>query len=77
MVILTPDQQAVLVREHADAFSPESGAWGRQGCTRVTLKAVDEDILGEAMTMAWQNGVAKNASKTRGKRPLRKKKRSA
>jgi hypothetical protein len=29
--------------------------WGRQGCTRVSLKSVDEDTLGEALTLAWKN----------------------
>lgn len=55
MVKLTPGQQQELIRQHPAAFSPEAGAWGRAGCTRVTLSAVDEDALGEAMTLAWQN----------------------
>ena len=55
MVKLTPDQQAMFIEDHPDAFSPEAGAWGRSGCTRVTLKAVDEDALGEALTLAWTN----------------------
>lgn len=54
MVKLTPDQQQMFVRGHAASFSPESGAWGRQGCTRVHLASVDEETLGEAMTLAWQ-----------------------
>ena len=55
MVKLAPDQQREFVRAHPEAFTPENGAWGRQGCTRVRLAAVDEDTLGEAMTLAWQN----------------------
>jgi hypothetical protein len=55
MVKLAPDQQREFVRTHPEAFIPENGAWGRQGCTRVRLAAVDEDTLGEAMTLAWQN----------------------
>lgn len=55
MVKLTPDQQRTFVRANAASFSPESGAWGRAGCTRVLLKSVDEDRVGEAMTLAWQN----------------------
>jgi hypothetical protein len=54
MVKLTPDAQQTFLRAHPDAFSPESGAWGRSGCTRVRLDAVDEDTLGEAVTIAWQ-----------------------
>ena len=55
MVKLTPDQQATFVREHPDAFAPENGAWGRQGCTAVRIGAVDDELLGEAITLAWRN----------------------
>jgi hypothetical protein len=58
MVVLTRAQQARFMAE-SDAFAPESGAWGRSGCTRVTLAAVDEEALGEALTLAWQNVAAK------------------
>lgn len=61
MVKLSPEQQQEFMRGAPTAFSPEAGAWGRAGCTKVTLDAVDEDTLGEAMTMAWQN-----SAKTRG-----------
>lgn len=57
MVKLTPEQQQVFMREHPDMFVPASGAWGRQGCTTIQLEAADEDTVGEAMTLAWQNAV--------------------
>jgi hypothetical protein len=62
MVKLTPDQQFRFVRDSPRAFAPENGAWGRQGCTRVQFDAVDEDTVGEAMTLAWQNIVAQRGS---------------
>jgi hypothetical protein len=55
MVKLTPEDQQRFVREFPDVFQPESGAWGRQGCTAVKLAAVDEETLGEAMTLARRN----------------------
>jgi hypothetical protein len=55
MVKLTPEQQEVLVREHPSAFAPENGAWGRQGCTAVRIGAVENELLGEAITLAWRN----------------------
>ena len=67
MVKLTPDQQRRLVDDHPDAFAPESGAWGRQGCTRVQLAAVDEETLGDAMTLAWQNSAAPTRAKRKGR----------
>ena len=72
MVVLTPEEQSVFTRSHPAAFAPESGAWGRSGCTRVTLKAVDEDALGEAMTLAWQRTVNAPASRSRAKKPAKK-----
>lgn len=73
MVKLTPDEQQTFMRAHPDAFAPENGAWGREGCTRVTLSSVDEDALGEAMTLAWRetaNAVA--AKRPAGERPVAK-----
>ena len=52
MVTLTPDQQAQFTRDHPEAFTPENGAWGRSGCTSVRLAAIQEDTLGEAVTLA-------------------------
>ena len=61
MVNLTPDQQRARVREHPDAFVPAKGKWGEQGSTTVRLDTVDEEALGEALTLAWQNIIAKQA----------------
>ena len=57
MVKMTPDQQRDFLHLHPATFTPASGAWGRQGCTMVQLSAVDEETLGEAMTLAWQFAV--------------------
>ena len=62
MVKLTPEQQERFVREHRATFAPENGAWGRQGCTSVRLETADEDTLGEAMTLAWQNTATTRAA---------------
>jgi hypothetical protein len=75
MVNLTPDQQEQFTRAHPEAFAPESGAWGRAGCTRVRLALVHEETLGEAVTLAWQNIVNKSAStptRQRSARPVRR-----
>jgi len=78
MVKLTSEQQTVFVRDHPEAFLPESGAWGRSGCTRVVLAEVDQDTLGEAMTLAWQSLAAaprKRTSPKRAAKPVRRKRR--
>ena len=62
MVKLAPDQQRRFTHEYPETFTPENGAWGRAGCTKVRLAYVDEDTLGEAMTLACQNTAKKSAS---------------
>jgi hypothetical protein len=62
MVVLTPEQQQHFLAT-SRAFTPESGAWGRAGCTRVRFEDLDEETLGEAVTLAWQNAAAKAAGK--------------
>lgn len=65
MVVLTPEQQRTFVRDYPEAFGLESGAWGRAGCTQVRLESVDEEILGEAATLAWRHAVSKPAAKVK------------
>lgn len=57
MVKLTPEQQQEFMHANSATFEPASGAWGRQGCTTVRLDLIEEDTLGQAMTLAWQNSV--------------------
>lgn len=67
MVKLTPEQQERLIREHPSTFHPAAGAWGRQGSTMLTFAVAKEEVVGEAMTLAWQNlaRAAKNESSIR------------
>lgn len=67
MVKLTPEQQDRFMREHPQMFQPAAGAWGRGGSTMVTFAHATDDVVGEAMTLAWQNLArqAKNESSTR------------
>jgi hypothetical protein len=67
-LMLTPDQQRIFVRDHPAAFVLESGAWGLQGATRVIFAEVDEEMLGEALTLAWQNRAFAAPKKTTAKR---------
>ena len=65
MVKLTPEQQQEFVREHPAALEPESGAWGREGCTRVHLASADEEIIGAALTLAWRNAASRTPGPAR------------
>ena len=67
MVKLTPEQQERFIREHPLMFHPAAGEWGRQGGTMLTFAGAKEEVVGEAMTLAWQNlaRAAKNESSIR------------
>jgi len=76
MVALTPEQQTQYLRSHAAVVEPAAGAWGLQGATMVKLSDsdIDEDRLGEALTLAWKNAVekaAKNKKEITRRRPRR------
>jgi hypothetical protein len=68
MVVLTPDQQRGFVRDHPSAFVPAAGAWGAHGSTTVRLDGIDEEALGEALTLAWRNAVEKGPTRSAEKR---------
>ena len=71
MVNLTPDQQRTFLRGFPSAFVPAAGAWGEQGSTTVRLDAVDEEAVGEALTLAWRNAVEKGPTRSAGRKPRR------
>jgi hypothetical protein len=74
-LMLTPEQQQGFLRDAPDAFFPAAGAWGRAGATMVRFAAAEEETVGEAMTLAWQNAMAKakqRKSAAKSKAPVRK-----
>lgn len=75
MVKLTPEEQRRFVKDAPGVFKPENGAWGLQGCTAVRLDRVDEEMLGEALTLAWHTMAAKPPAKARVSRSSRSKSR--
>lgn len=61
MVSLSPEEQARFIEDAPKMFEPVAGAWGRGGATSVVLAAADEEIVGEALTLAWQRRIALTA----------------
>jgi hypothetical protein len=53
VLLLTPEQQAGMVADSPEIFSPVPGGWGRKGSTRVLLSKVPPDVLESALRMAW------------------------
>jgi hypothetical protein len=62
-VMLTPDQQKRFLSDYPQSFKPAAGAWGAGGSTLVHLPSVDEEALGEAITLAYQNAALKAVNK--------------
>jgi hypothetical protein len=54
MAALTPEQQAELIARAPEVFVPAAGAWGRGGSTMIVLIKANEEIVGEALTLAWR-----------------------
>jgi len=59
MVKLTPDEQAEFIRREPEVYQPASGAWGRRGCTIVTLQPAKEVTVRLALAAAWRNTAPK------------------
>jgi hypothetical protein len=59
VVMLTPEQQKILVDLKPAVFTPVPGGWGRRGSTNVNLEAADEISLTSVLLMAWRNKAPK------------------
>src|SRR4026209_2298637 len=59
MVKLSPEDQALFVRTEPKVVRPADGAWGRQGCTYLTLAAASEPTVRQALNAAWRNTAPK------------------
>jgi len=60
MVKLTPAEQAEFIRREPEVDQPAAGAWGRQGCTIVTLKPAKVVTVRLALNAAWRNTAPKS-----------------
>jgi len=59
VLLLTPEQQAGMVADAPEVFSPVPGGWGLKGSTRVRLANVTPDILEAALRLAWSRKAPK------------------
>jgi hypothetical protein len=53
VLLLTPEQQAGMIEDAPEVFSPVPGGWGSKGSTRVRLAKIAPDILASALRTAW------------------------
>jgi hypothetical protein len=68
MVVLTPEEQAVLLAAEPAAFTPAAGAWGRRGSTLVRLSETRTDIARRALAMAHATALAKPRVRSRSRK---------
>ncbi|MCU1337492.1 MAG: hypothetical protein JWO19_3073 [Bryobacterales bacterium] len=63
VLLLTPEQQAGMVQDAPEVFSPVPNKWGSRGATLVRLANVTPDILEGALRTAWTNRQRKSAKR--------------
>lgn len=59
VLLLSPEQQAGMMEDAPDLFSPVPGGWGRQGATRVRLAKVPPTLLEAVLRTAWRKRAPK------------------
>jgi hypothetical protein len=59
VVMLTPSDQDLLVRDHPDSFAPVKGGWGASGSTTVTLAKARVRPTTAALEAAWRKRAPK------------------
>lgn len=72
VVMLTPEEQKVLLESDPDVFVPAAGAWGRQGCTKVWLASAGKPEVRGALALAWERIVAMPPPRTKARRSAKK-----
>ncbi len=54
MVKVSSEEQTRLLRSDPQCFEPASGAWGKQGCTMITLSTADPTLVRAALRHALE-----------------------
>ena len=60
VVVLTPADQDLIVRDHPDGFAPVKGAWGASGSTTVILAKARVKPTAAALEAAWRRRAPKS-----------------
>ena len=64
VLLLSPEQQAGMVEDAPEVFSPVPGGWGRKGSTRVCLAKAHPGIVEAALRTAWRKRAPKRSGGT-------------
>ena len=64
-VMVSPQDQDLLLRDHPAAFFPAAGAWGRAGSTAIVLRAAPRKAVRVALEAAWRRRAPKKLPASR------------
>ncbi|MFN2565843.1 MAG: MmcQ/YjbR family DNA-binding protein [Gemmatimonadaceae bacterium] len=58
-VMLSPQDQDLIMRDHPKTFAPAAGAWGASGSTTVVLRGASKRAVAIALEAAWRKRAPK------------------
>lgn len=66
VVMLSPEDQEIVIRAHPRMFEPVKGAWGKRGSTTIRLGLGRAGPVREAIEAAWRRRAPKRLLGDRG-----------
>lgn len=63
VVMLSPQDQDLMVRDRPKTFAPVRGSWGAGGATTVTLRGASKRAVALALETAWRKRAPKRLAK--------------
>jgi hypothetical protein len=58
-VMLTPQDQDLIIQDYPKSFAPAAGKWGASGSTTVELRGVSKRAVALALEAAWRKRAPK------------------
>jgi hypothetical protein len=59
VVMLSPQDQDLIMRDHPTTFAPAAGKWGASGSTTVALRGASKRAVATALESAWRKRAPK------------------
>jgi len=63
VVMLSPQDQDLIMRDHPKTFAPAAGKWGASGSTTVTLRGASKRAVAIALEAAWRKRAPKRLAR--------------
>lgn len=64
VVMLSPQDQDLLVRDHPQTFTPAAGKWGASGSTTIVLRGASKRAVAIALEAAWRKRAPRRLATT-------------